>query len=180
MTQCNYLSKFDHNHLSKPRYVFSSQNADTFFELGMCEWYKANLVEAEQAFNNVLKLDSDFAMARFWLGQCFKRQFKDEQLVALYSKLLEEFPAWSAVAFDLALAYEGIGKVTEATTCFEKLIDVNRTNSVAFYHLGNLYLKTGQIQKAIQTYQEGLAISPASDLLEKPWTTSSAWTCPND
>ena len=143
------------------------KHALAFYELGICEFYRARVNDAKKAFKKVIELDDDLMMAKFWLGKCYKYQFKHEKLIKIYSTLLEKSPEWSQVACDLGLTLEEVGRSEEAISMLERVIKLNKTNAIAFYHLGSLYQKNGNLMKAIDSYRQGLKVYPNSDLLKQ-------------
>jgi len=104
-------------------------------------------------------------MAHYWLGKCHKFEFEHGKVIAIYSELLRESPEWSIVACELGLSYEEIGDTENAIKCFEHVLKLTKRNAVAYYHLGKMYQKNGNLIKAIETYRAGLKLYPKSELL---------------
>ncbi len=54
--------------------------------------------------------------------------------------------------------------IDNAINCFQKAIDINPNNDIAFYNMGVSYSKKGDYDKAIECYQKAIDINPNFDI----------------
>jgi tetratricopeptide (TPR) repeat protein len=66
----------------------------------------------------------------------------------------------------LAACYEGVGNMAKAISCWEREIRQNDSNVEAYAHLGDLYTKDGQAEKARLTYEKMVSINPNNDKVQ--------------
>jgi tetratricopeptide (TPR) repeat protein len=66
----------------------------------------------------------------------------------------------------LATAYEGTDNNLKAISCLEKEIRLNSSDVEAYAHLGDLYTKEGQTEKARATYEKMVSIDPNNNKIQ--------------
>jgi Predicted N-acetylglucosaminyl transferase len=66
----------------------------------------------------------------------------------------------------LAACYEGMDNTAKAISCWEREIRLNASNVEAYAHLGDLYTKEGQVEKARLTYEKMVSINPNNDKVQ--------------
>ena len=74
------------------------------------------------------------------------------------SQFLSEEPNDVFINYALGMEYISSGDTDKAAQFFEKTIELNPDYIAAYYQYGKL-LEAGNIQKAIQLYQNGIAIA---------------------
>ncbi len=72
---------------------------------------------------------------------------------------LEESPNDTFILYALAKEYELQGDLGKALKQFERLLEVDTNYVGAYYHLGKLFEKLDQPNKAFSTYKEGMEIA---------------------
>ncbi|TCC90424.1 tetratricopeptide repeat protein [Pedobacter frigiditerrae] len=80
------------------------------------------------------------------------------------TKLLEFFenePNDSFILYALATEYNSLNDTDNAFAYYLKLVNYHPTYVGTYYHLGKLYEKTGEKDKAIDIYQKGMASARA-------------------
>lgn len=105
--------------------------------------------EALQAYKKAYEIDPDFDLARRNIKVTLERLGKTDSRIdetdALFKKVEQNI-----VAKDWAAA---------AASC-ERLLKIAPASFKARFYMGNIYFTNGQIQKAIDQYNEGLKIEP--------------------
>ncbi len=86
-----------------------------------------------------------------------------EKMEDLLAKDPESVPLLEWVAF----MYYTSDKVIRAIELYEKLVRLDGGNESHYYYLGNLYLKTNQVQKAIDKWKKVVELAPTSKFAEK-------------
>ncbi len=89
----------------------------------------------------------------------FKRQkFKDALKEA--SPLLDKFPNSSFLHNIYGGILKELGQFDEAILAFKKAISIKRDYAAAFHNMGNAFHDQGNLQDAIQGYQQALELNP--------------------
>ena len=108
-------------------------------------------------------------LSRFGLGERLleKKNYQDalSQFQAVYArdstgKLVTDINGL------LAASYEGVGNTAKAVGCWEREIRQNDSDVEAYAHLGDLYTKEGQVEKARLTYEKMVSINPNNDKVQ--------------
>jgi tetratricopeptide (TPR) repeat protein len=74
-------------------------------------------------------------------------------------KYLGDAPNDSFLLFAIAKEYEGSGDFDNAFTYYNRLVVEHSDYVGTYYHLGKLYEKIDNIEKAIETYKLGMNIA---------------------
>ncbi|MCH8276475.1 MAG: tetratricopeptide repeat protein [Bacteroidetes bacterium] len=70
-----------------------------------------------------------------------------------------EDPDDSFVRFAIASEYAKLGRVRDARKAFEDLTESDPTYVGTYYHLGKLYERLEETEKAIKTYARGIEVA---------------------
>ncbi len=73
--------------------------------------------------------------------------------------LLENSPNDSFINFAIAKEYEGLNDDKNAFDYYLQLVENDSNYVGTYYHLGKLYEKNEDIEKAFSTYKEGMKIA---------------------
>ena len=76
-------------------------------------------------------------------------------------EMLEKDPQDSFLIYAVAKEYESNDNVPKAIEVLESLRILDPRYVGLYYHLGQIYEKQGQSEKALQTYEEGIRIAKA-------------------
>jgi tetratricopeptide (TPR) repeat protein len=87
------------------------------------------------------------------------RAGRDSQAEAELSRLLKSEPAWSLWC-DLGLARVQLGESGPAIEAFERARHLAPQKAPPYFGLGLVYMKKGDIEKALEAYRGGLARDP--------------------
>ncbi|HEY9744882.1 MAG TPA: tetratricopeptide repeat protein [Oculatellaceae cyanobacterium] len=79
-----------------------------------------------------------------------------------YRQVLRQEPQHPQAMYGLAVALNSMGRTEEATRLLEELITVQPKFQPAYYLLGTLYERQGDLKRAREAYRTYVAISPAS------------------
>lgn len=72
---------------------------------------------------------------------------------------LKEDPNDAFTRYAIATEYNQMGDLEQAQTYYEYLIQHHEDYVGTYYHLGKLYEKVGQQERAIETYQKGMQVA---------------------
>ena len=154
--------------LQRPR-LTRLQHAYVLFSLGL-DFKRGGFVDrAFEAFSEVVKLDSENRYALLNLEKLHEEQHQWREAQVLRRRMDEatsdpEGPEDQAiVAFlenELGLQAMRRDALEQATRHFETAIDLNRQTVPAYLNLGDVQLKMGQTERAIDTWAEMLKVAP--------------------
>lgn len=81
--------------------------------------------------------------------------------IEVFKQMLESDPDNTMVMFGLAKEYEKQGSYEEVIAVLENYVSKADDEGNAYGTLANAYVKTGQREKAIETYKKGIDVSMA-------------------
>ena len=159
--------------LQRPR-LTRLQHAYVLFLLGL-DFKRGGFVDrAFEAFSEVVKLDSGNRYALLNLEKLHEEQHQWREAQVLRQRMDEatsdsEGPENQAiVAFlenELGLQAMRRDELEQAIRHFETAIDLNRQTVPAYLNLGDVQLKLGHTEKAIETWTEMLKVTPERSYL---------------
>ena len=94
------------------------------------------------------------------IGYKFLKNGKYQDALPHFQKAYKSFPDDERVLNGLGLTLMKIGNYTESEVHLRKLNRTSNGNNTYMTNLGNLYFRTGRIDKAIETYQDVLKRDP--------------------
>lgn len=80
-------------------------------------------------------------------------------MIEKITEMLKDSPQDSFLRHALALEYLKIDKMQEAHDAFVSLLADNPAYLGSYYHLGKLYEKMNEMEKANDTYQKGMEVA---------------------
>ena len=78
-----------------------------------------------------------------------------EMLLGLWDEHMPD----SFVLFAIAKEYEALGNAQAAISHYEKLRQIDPDYTGLYYHLAAIYAEEGKAEKALECYDEGIAIA---------------------
>jgi tetratricopeptide (TPR) repeat protein len=119
----------------------------------------ALLVQAQEKFEEALRLKPDYAPAHFLLAQVFDR--KGDLNSAIRSAENTRILAFQdvGVAFQLGFLYYKADRLANAAQEFERAVSLSENYSNARYFLGLIYDRQGKRQDAIAQFEKILALN---------------------
>ena len=81
--------------------------------------------------------------------------------LTLWSETVITTPQSSIAHGNLGSAYQGLGRLAEASAAYHKAIELQSDSYKAFYNLGVLHESQGALKEAITNYSRVIAINPA-------------------
>jgi Tfp pilus assembly protein PilF len=120
-------------------------------------------LKAEKELKRAVELKPDYHEALNYLGYLYVEQDKNlDQAEAMIRKALEFEPDNGAYVDSLGWLYFKKGKLKEALRELEKA-SLLLEDPVIYDHLGDLYLRTGDKEKAKLSWQKSLKLDPGQD-----------------
>ncbi len=135
--------------------------------LGLAYMGKKRYDLAVIAFKKSLALKPDYTEAVNNLGAAYLRQEKWDTAITLFNQVLENliYPTPHYPLANIGWAYLGKLHFPTAQTYFLKALDEKPEFSTATHGLAQVYLRTGQTDRAIKYLHERLSRTPGSAIL---------------
>jgi tetratricopeptide (TPR) repeat protein len=129
---------------------------------------------AKTVFQSVLTLDSSCAAAMAGLGKIALSERRYKDAIEYLKRALALQPDASSLNYQLALAYRGLGEVTEAQTYFLKqganqpnfpdpltrTVESLRKGKVALWMRGTQAIHEGRVTEAIENFRQMVVLDP--------------------
>ncbi len=99
------------------------------------------------------------------LGNCYMRLKQYDKAAWAYKEALKANPGYDEIYYNLAIAYQSMGKPAEALKNYREAVAINPVSSEYFLALGNHYLrneKNRDIKKAEEFYLRAFELKPDS------------------
>jgi protein O-GlcNAc transferase len=119
---------------------------------------KGNLKQAEEIYNDILRIHPDHFYALHYLGVLCMQLGNFDLAIEHIKRAIEINPADPHAYYNLGIAYQSKGLLDDAVTAYLKSIQLNPSNADSLVNLGNIYKDTAQLDKAISCYKKALQI----------------------
>jgi len=130
------------------------------FNLAVKNHLKNNLKEAQNFYNQVLKINPNHSSTLNNLGALFKQLGEIQKAKSCYEKTLKINPNFSDAHNNLGIVYRELGDHQKAVSCYKKTIEIKPDFANAHYNLGIVYRELGDHQKAVSCYKKTIEINP--------------------
>jgi tetratricopeptide (TPR) repeat protein len=129
-----------------------------WFLLGSIYERQKRFDQAEQQFRKVLEVNPENAPVLNYYGYMLAdRGIRLDEAGSLIERALKQEPNNGAYLDSLGWAYYKQNKLAEAEENLRKAIDLQGNDPTILSHLGDVYLKLGQNQRAAETFELALA-----------------------
>jgi tetratricopeptide (TPR) repeat protein len=144
----------------------SPENVEMLFQLGAMLERQQKFDQAEVQFRNVLALQPDHAAAMNYLGYMLAEQGdKLEESLDLIQRAVAQDPHNGAYLDSLGWVYFKMGRLDLAEENLLKAVQNLRLTGVVYDHLGDLYSRKGNLERALSYWRK--ALDQDDDELEK-------------
>jgi tetratricopeptide (TPR) repeat protein len=132
------------------------------FNLAIKNHQENNLNDAQDLYNQVLKINPNHSGAYHNLGVIFDNLKKYQKAKECYEKVIEINPNHSGAHthYNLGNIFQKLKKSQKAKECYEKAIEINPNHSGAHYNLGAIFDNLKRYQKAKECYEKTIKINP--------------------
>jgi len=130
------------------------------FNLAVQNHQNNNLQDAQNYYQQVLKIDPNHIAALNNLGAIFQRLEENQKAKNCYEKAIEINPNYADVHYNLGNIFKELGKNQKAKDCYEKTIEINPNYLDVHYNLGVIFKDLGENQKAKDCYEKAIEINP--------------------
>ncbi len=126
-----------------------------------------NVDKAIDSFRSALKVDTNYTLAYAALGQAYWRKFDTTQDTDWVSKARTSCSHAETLNANLAdthlcqgIMQSGTGHYSEAVADFQKVLDIEPTNTFAYEGLANAQYNLKKVSEAEVTYQHAISVRP--------------------
>ncbi len=125
---------------------------------GLEQYQRGNLEGAEKKFRQVILVDNRNIHGLNLLGMICVNTGRHEEAVQLITDALKISPIDAQAQGNLGLAYQRMGNLKLAESCFRKSIELGGKNRTIFNSLGNVLRESGRASEAVQVYESTLKV----------------------
>jgi tetratricopeptide (TPR) repeat protein len=119
-------------------------------------------IEALREYKKAIRIKPDYAEAYFQMGEIHRRNGDDETAITTYKQALRHKLNYIEAYKGLAWSYERSNRHAEAIATWNRLMKVVPDNPgvahTAYVNMAEMYREDGDIDKAIETYDQLIAI----------------------
>jgi len=119
-----------------------------------------NLQDAQNYYQEVLKIDPNFADAHNNLGNIFKELKDYQKAKSCYEKVIAINPNYADAHYNFGILLKELGENQKAKSCYEKAIAINPNYANAHNNLGVIFQNQMNHEKAKDCYEKAIAINP--------------------
>ena len=143
-----------HNAIKKyPAYV------DAHYNLGLALAKKNRPNEAREVYQHLLSISSDHQAARFHLACIYMQENNIADAMKEFLTIEIAQPYHFETQTNLATCFLKLGQINEAKKHYAKALELKEDTQILF-NLGVINTQQGDIDKAIQFYQQAVLINP--------------------
>ena len=131
-------------------------NISENFNLGLQNFKKNNLKDAENFFKEVLNNNSDHLESIFFLGilQAKKKDFNKAK--DFFIKVIQIDSSYIDAHYNLGIVFNELKDFQNSINCYEKTIQIDSNHADAHNNLGMVYYKLGDFQNSINCYEKAI------------------------
>jgi len=144
------------------------RSSSAYFGIGDIYYYnQKNYVLAAEKYKSGLAIKPDDVNALYRIGYCYNDQELYQEAIDSLSRAKQLKPDYAPTQVELGYAYYKLNRYAEAASTFKQASAVDRTNQLAHYYLGLVYVATGDRNGAMAEYRalQQLSSDYASKLL---------------
>lgn len=136
----------------------NKKQAQRHFNLGRNLLEKRSTERAKEEFMKAIQMDLDHADAHIALGMIYLKEKNPKEAIKLFERGIGLNPNLRQGSIGMALALESMGENSKAIEKLEGLLKKGQEMPEIHYHLGRLYEKGGQKERALSEYKKALQL----------------------
>jgi len=126
----------------------------------MAHHQAGRLQEAEQLYQQILRVDPDHDEALHDLGLLAYRVGKHDRASELIGQAIQRNPRNALYHFNLGVVRHKQSRLDDAVAAYERAVTLNPQHAEAQNNLGNAYRDQGKLDQAVSSYRTALRIKP--------------------
>jgi len=130
------------------------------FVLAMDQHQKGDLLQAENAYRQIIEAVPDHAPSIHNLGLIMHQRGSIEQAIAAYRRTLAIAPDYFDAYINMGKALESQGRVQEAEEAYRTVVHLKPDYAEAYNSLGLILASQGHVKEAEKMYREAVRLKP--------------------
>jgi Flp pilus assembly protein TadD len=154
------------------------QSPVAWVNAGITRLQEGEAYSAQLALETAMKINPDFAQARYYYGVALKAQGKYDDAHKYLKKIAAKYPRDRMVKIERGHLYLLMRDYERAIRDFEKVLNIDPENVEAYYHLIRAYRAVGEEEKAQMAeirYRRLRAEGRASAVVQDIHNNADAW-----
>lgn len=116
-----------------------SITSNNYYILGRALRKEKRYLDARDMFIEAIELDKNNYMAYYELGLTLSASDKKDTAIIMFSNALKIEPGFKEAKVALAITYSEIGRVKEAVSIYNEIIEKDEADEEVLYNLANIY-----------------------------------------
>jgi tetratricopeptide (TPR) repeat protein len=135
--------------------------AESYFNIGLANYYLKQYREAADAYRQAIKLDPyNAADAQYALGLVFRDWGKADDEIQAYKAAIRLRPDYTSAYERLGSRYVKSKKFAEAVEVYKQLASLRPGDATAPNSLGEAYLELGKTHEAVESFRQAIRLKP--------------------
>ena len=137
---------------------FMPHNLEAFYHLGIAYAENGQVIEAEAAYQQALKINPNYAEVLNNLGNIYNNQDKFSEAIACYHRAIQAQPAYAVPYNNMGLTMVNLGKLGEAERHYHQALSIQPRYPEALNNLGIVFRMRGQFEESKKCLQQALSL----------------------
>ncbi|HSB29392.1 MAG TPA: tetratricopeptide repeat protein [Pyrinomonadaceae bacterium] len=143
------------------RAVTLRPSAESYFNIGLANFYLKQYKEAVDAYRQSIKLDPfNAADAYFALGLAYRDWGKPDEEIQAYKQAIKLRPDYTNAYERLGTRYLRSKKFTEAVEVYRQLSTMKPGDPIAPNNMGEAYLELNKLNEAQEAFRQAIRLKP--------------------
>jgi Tfp pilus assembly protein PilF len=143
------------------RAVTLRPSAESFFNIGLANYYLKQYRESAEGYRQAIKLDPyNAADAYYALGLTYREWGKADEEIQAYKQALRLKPDYASAYERLGARYLKSKKYAEAVEVFKHLALLNPGDASAPNNMGEAYLELNKLNDALEAFRQAIRLRP--------------------
>lgn len=156
------------------------KNAMSYYNLGSAYQIQQNHEEACRYLKKAVELDGEDESFKVALAMSEVKSGNFEEAAELYKSLMTQYPQKENYKYNLVTCYEALGQISTAISMLEEMVYLNQKFVLPAQKLAGLYIKTNQLNKAKDIYDQILLKNNPSPEILHQYAVLSSSLCDTD
>lgn len=136
-------------------------SAESYFNIGLANFYLKQYREAADAYRQAIKLDPyNAADAYYALGLVYRDWNKADEEIQAYKQAIRSRSDYTVAYERLGAAYLRLKKYNEAVEIFRQLSALKPGDAIAPNNMGEAYLELNKLNEAMESFRQSIRLKP--------------------
>lgn len=143
------------------RAVTLRPSAESYFNIGLANYYLKQYREAENSFRQSIRLDPyNGADAWYALGLVYRDWGKADEEIQAYKQATRLKPDYTSAHERLASAYVRSKKYPQAIETYKQLVTLKPGDAAVLNNMGEAYIELGLTSDAVEAFKRAIQLKP--------------------